>query len=250
MNVLIVEDEKHTAELLHEIIEKDSDFLVVKILDSISETVSYLSKHSEKIDLLFFDINLSDGHSFEIFKHIDIHIPVVFCTAYDEFTLTAIKNNGIDYILKPFNDDEIQNALHRFKNLAGQFSKKVNPFQIEQIVPKVEYQESFLTQQKEKSVVVKTSDIALFSIEYETVFIYTFDKKKSPVYKNLEYIESVCNLDQFFRINRQMLINRDNIISMEPYFNRKIIINLKIYSEEQPIVSRLKVSDFKKWLER
>lgn len=97
---------------------------------------------------------------------------------------------------------------------------------------------------------VKTSDIALFSIEYETVFIYTFDKKKSPIYKNLEYIESVCNLDQFFRINRQMLINRDNIISMKPYFNRKIIINLKISSEEQPIVSRLKVSDFKKWLER
>lgn len=250
MNVLIVEDEKHTADLLQEIIENDADFLVVKILDSIAGTVSYLSKHSVKIDLLFFDINLSDGLSFDIFKHIDIHIPVIFCTAYDEYTLQAIKNNGIDYILKPFQDEEIQKALDRYKNFIGQISQKLNPYQIEKIYSKNEFQDGFLTQQKEKSVIVKTSDIAFFSIEFETVYLYTFDKKKSMVFKNLEYIESVCDPNQFFRINRQFLVNKDAILSFEPYFNRKIILQLKVNSPEKVIVSRMKVTSFKEWLER
>lgn len=104
MNVLIVEDEAHTAALLQEIIEQDGQFMVVKHLESIVDTVDYLSKHQQNLDLLFFDIELADGQSFEIFKHVDITTPVIFCTAYDEFTLQAIKNNGIDYILKPFKE--------------------------------------------------------------------------------------------------------------------------------------------------
>ena len=100
MNVLIVEDESHTALLLQEIIEQDSDFIVVEKLESVVESVQYLSKHQKNLDLLFFDIQLADGHSFEIFKHIDVIVPVIFCTAYDEYAMNAIKNNGIDYVLK------------------------------------------------------------------------------------------------------------------------------------------------------
>ncbi|MCB0631668.1 MAG: response regulator, partial [Lewinella sp.] len=92
MNVLIVEDEKRTAELLKEMIEQNDDFLVVGIMEAVTEAVAYLSKHQQQLDLLFFDIQLADGHSFEIFHHIDVVIPVIFCTAYDEFTMQAIKN--------------------------------------------------------------------------------------------------------------------------------------------------------------
>jgi two-component SAPR family response regulator len=109
--------ESHNALLLQEIIEQDSDFIVVEKLESLVESVQYLSKHQKNLDLLFFDIQLADGHSFEIFKHIDVIVPVIFCTAYDEYAMNAIKNNGIDYILKPIKGEEIHKALNKYKNL-------------------------------------------------------------------------------------------------------------------------------------
>ncbi|MGC3979354.1 MAG: LytTR family DNA-binding domain-containing protein [Paludibacteraceae bacterium] len=252
MNILIVEDEIHTAQLLKEIIEHDKEFMVVNTVDSIVDTISFLDKYRQNIDLIFLDINLSDGHSFEIFKHIDIRIPVVFCTAYDEFTLQAIKNNGIDYILKPFKDQEIYDALSKYKQLVGAIREKIllsfTATSSQNAVCK--YQESFLTQQREKSFILYTKDVALFVIEFETVYCYTFDNKKHPVFKNLDYIESVCNPQQFFRINRQMLINRASIVSIEPYFNRKATLHLNINIGEKPIVSRLKVTPLKEWIEK
>lgn len=249
MNILLVEDEHHTAQMLQDIIETDKDFIVLKTLDSISDTVSYLAKYSQNIDLIFLDIHLSDGHSFEIFRHIDINIPVIFCTAYDEYALQAIKNNGIEYILKPFQDEEILNALQKFKQLAGRFRQETS-FKIPDYLPKASpYQESFLAQQKDKAIVVFTENISMFTIEQDIVYLYTFDRKRYPVFKNMEYVESVCDSRLFFRINRQMLINRNAIITIQPYFNRKVILELKVEPEDQPIVSRLKVTAFKGWLE-
>ena len=111
------------------------------------------------------------------------------------------------------------------------------------------YQDRFLTQYRDKSMVIETKDIALFSIEYETVFVYTNQGKKYPLYKKLDYFESVCNPQLFYRINRQMLVHKKAITSFEPYPNRKILLHLTIPNVEKAIVSRLKVSDFKKWLE-
>jgi DNA-binding LytR/AlgR family response regulator len=250
MNVLIVEDETHTASLLQEIIEQDSDFMVIEKLESVVEAVQYLSKYQKNIDLLFFDIQLADGKSFEIFKHVDIVVPVVFCTAFDEYTLQAIKNNGIDYVLKPFKEEEIHIALKKYKKLiANVQSKNPTPLQfwIDNTKP---YQKSFLTQYREKSIVVNVEDIALFYVAYDTVQLYTFTGDKFPLYKKLEYIESVCNPDEFFRINRQMLVSRKAIRSFEPYFNRKISLQLNIKLEDKAIVSRLKVRAFKAWLEK
>lgn len=251
MNILIIEDEPHTAQLLCDIIEKDRDFIVVKMIDSISDTIVYLNKHHQNIDLIFMDINLTDGHSFEIFKHIDISIPVVFCTSYDEYTMEAIKNNGIDYILKPFQDEEIYQALNKYKHLVNSIQSKISSFPktLDFKQPTTNYQDSFLTQQQEKSVVVYTKDIALFSIESEVVYIYTFDKKRLPVFKKMEYIESVCDPQLFFRINRQMLVNRSNIQAIEPYFNRKVVLHLNVNAREKAVVSRLSVTPLKKWIE-
>lgn len=249
MNVLIVEDEAHTASLLQELIEQDGDFLVTQKLESVVEAVEYLSKYQRNLDLLFFDIQLADGHSFEIFKHVDVLVPVVFCTAYDEYTLQAIKNNGIDYLLKPFKDEEIHAALAKYKRMRANLqAKQPAPFQPPGERAKA-YQQHFLTQFREKSVVKRVEEVALFLVEFENVYLYTFSGEKLPLFKKLEYIESVCDPQQFFRINRQMLVNREAILSFEPYFNRKIILNLRIQLDKQAIVSRLKVSPFKEWLE-
>lgn len=247
MNVLIVEDELHTSKLLKEIIEQDENFLVTERLESIAEAVQYLSSHQSKIDLIFLDIQLADGHSFEIFSHIEITVPVIFCTAYDEFTLQAIKNNGIDYILKPFKEEDIHAALQKYQRLAQTFRQRAAPSL--QFPVSGEYQHSFLTPYRDKTLVKNVKDIALFFIEWETVYMYTFSGEKFPLFKNLEYIESVCNPQQFFRINRQNLINRDAVLSIEPYFNRKIIIQTNLKHTKNLIVSRLKVTAFKEWLE-
>lgn len=250
MNVLIVEDELHTAELLQETIEQDPDFMVVEKLETILETVSYLSKHQKNLDLLFFDIQLADGHSFEIFKHVDVEVPVIFCTAFDEYAMHAIKNNGIDYVLKPIKEKEIHEALRKYKKLISnlQFSSSI-PVNFHNSVSQP-YQQHFLTQYREKTFIVRVEDIALFTVDNETVYLYTFDGKKYSLFKKLEYIESVCDDKQFFRINRQMLVNRKAVVSFEPYFNRKIVVSLNIQFEEKPVVSRLKVSPFKEWLEQ
>ena len=250
MNVLIVEDESQTAALLKEIIEEDKDFMVVARLESVAEAVHYLSRHQHNLDLLFFDIQLADGQSFEIFRHIDVVVPIVFCTAYDEFALKAIKNNGIDYILKPFKEKEIHNALQKYKKLIDKLSPgKAAPlqFQTEQTKP---YQQSFISQRREKSIVIGIEEVAMFLVENQTVYLYTLSGEKFPLFKKMEYIESVCDPNTFFRINRQMLVNRMAIHSFEPYFNRKIALQLTIKLQDRVVVSRLKVGAFKEWLER
>lgn len=250
MNVLIVEDELHTANLLKEIIEQDQDFMVVRQLESVEEAVGYLSKYQQNLDLLFFDIQLADGKSFEIFKHIDIITPIVFCTAYDSYTLEAIKNNGIDYVLKPFKESEIHSALDKYKRLLQTFGQrsKAKPVQFPRESAQ-NYQGHFLSQHREKTSVIKAEEVALFSVENETVYLYTLKGERHPVFKKLEYLEEVCDPQQFFRVNRQMLIHRMAITGFEPYFNRKVVVSLSIKFQEKIIVSRLKVSPFKNWLE-
>ncbi len=250
MNVLIIEDELHTSSLLQEIIEQDEDFMVIEKLESVVDAVQYLSKYQKNIDLSFFDIQLADGQSFEIFKHVDVVAPVIFCTAYDEYTLQAIKNNGIDYILKPFKEEEIHDALQKYKRMITNIqAKNISPVHF-RMEPSRQYQQRFLTQCREKSVVKRIEEIALFYVENEIVYLHTFTGDKFPLFKNLEYLESVCDPDQFFRINRKMLINRDAVTSFEPYFNRKIVLDLKTKLTDKAVVSRLKVARFKEWLER
>ncbi|RXK85695.1 LytR/AlgR family response regulator transcription factor [Filimonas effusa] len=250
MNILVVEDESHTADLLKEVIEQQGDFIVVNILDSIVATVAYLIRHHDEIDLIFLDIQLSDGLSFEIFKYVDVHIPVIFCTAYDEYTLQAIKNNGIDYILKPFEEEEVCQALKKYRNLLNAVHKTTILSPLFPPSAGITWQESFLVQQREKTIVVETTAVAAFAIEHEMLYLYTFKGEKYPLFKKMDYLESAVNPALFFRINRQMLVNKEAITSMEPWFNRKMILNLKVMLQEKAIVSRLKVSLLKEWLEK
>jgi DNA-binding LytR/AlgR family response regulator len=249
MKILIVEDEKRTAEYLKSIIEIQDQRQVVAILDSIEETVDYLSRHQKKLDLIFLDIQISDGNSFEIFKHIDVVIPVIFCTAYEQYTLAAIKNNGIDYILKPYQAAEINSALDKYDRLVTSIRAKSAHKKLSVGDQKKVYQQKFISRYKQKSEVIDISAIALFSIEYDIVYAYTIENQRHALFKKLDYYESVCDPQMFFRVNRQMLINRSAVMSIQPALNRKVAIESDCGIRQAIVVSRLKVTRFKRWLE-
>ena len=242
MNVLIAEDEEPTSELLKELIEANPKYLVVQTTDSIDSTVKYLDKHQDKIDLLFFDIQLADGESFEIFKQISISKPVVFCTAYNEHMLNAFKNNGIDYIMKPVLDEDIDNALQKFEKLTSTTVNGANNL-------KHDFQKAFIVHFRDKMIPISVSNIAFIRLSDEIVHIYNSKGEKHVIFKTLGEIEEVLDSNQFFRINRQMIVNRDAIKEIIPYFNRKVAVEFNFPIPERAIVSRLKVTPFMQWVE-
>lgn len=253
MNILIVEDERKTAELLKELIESQPDFLVVSVFDSIKNAVNYLSKNQEKIDLLFLDIQLADGQAFEIFEQLQVNVPVIFCTAYDEYLLRAFKNNGIDYILKPFDEDDIFKSLEKFNKLKSSLSKDslITSEKIESLFSKDKpLQKSFIVHYRDKMIPVAVDRIAFFHLENEIVNVYCFNKEKYSIFKKMDEIQSLLDDKLFFRINRQMIIHRKAVKEIEPYFNRKVIVKTSIPIPKKAIASRLKVSPFLKWLEK
>jgi two-component system, LytTR family, response regulator LytT len=252
MKILIVEDELKTANLLKEFIEWHAAYKVVAICESIEATVAYLRQHSQDLDVIFMDIQLSDGQCFEIFDKISVNLPVVFCTSYHEFTLKAFKNHGIDFIVKPFNEIDIRQTIAKVEGLKGNFVahnfKTLNLN--EALIQKPTYQTSFLIRFREKIYPVLVSDIAFVNLENETAYLYNFKGEKHPVFKTIDEIENTISPDQFYRINRQMLINRLAIKEIEPHFNQKIVVHLTVATPEKALVSRLKVAPFLSWVEK
>jgi two-component system, LytTR family, response regulator LytT len=251
MNILIIEDEKKTAVLLRDMIETHGERLVVNVCESIEESVVYLFKNQSKLDLIFMDIQLADGLSFEIFNQVQITIPVVFCTAYDDYTLKAFKNNGIDYILKPFKEEDIEQAFSKVELLKANFSTTTFDSAVFKnlLYPEPVLQTSFLVRYREKMIPLSVSDIAFVWLENEMVSLLNFKGEKYQIAKTLEQIEQAVSTKNFFRINRQMIVSRTAIKDIEPYFNRKVVVHLNVSLPEKAIVSRLKVSPFLEWIE-
>lgn len=251
MKILIVEDEHKTAQLLKELIEERSDYTVVAICDSVEAAVHYLQLHQHHLDVVFMDIQLSDGQSFEIFDQVAVKLPVIFCTSYNEYMLKAFKNNGIDYILKPFNEKDIHQAILKIEDLKSNFVKQSfeNLNLKELFVKEKTYQTSFLIRFREKIYPILVADIAFACLESDAVRLYNFKGEKHPILKTLDDIENVISPNQFHRINRQMIVNRKAIKEIETYFNQRIVVHLTIPVSEQIIVPRLKVAPFLSWVE-
>lgn len=238
MRILIVEDEPKTARLLRElVIEVDETSEVLSVCDSIRSTIAWLEGPGPKPDLIFMDIHLADGLSFEVFGKTRVEVPVVFCTAFEEYSLQAFKSSGIDYILKPFRKEDIQAA----------FAKVA---QLKRSLGGVPVHNSFLVRYRDKMYPVAVKDIALVAFEQEITYLYTFDGEKHPLFKGIDEVDSALDRARFFRINRQMVVNREAIKEIEPYFNRKVLVHINASPSEKPVVSRLKVTDFLKWVER
>lgn len=243
MNVLIIEDEFHTAGLLKEFIESKPDYQVVNICDSVSSSVNYLRNFASNIDLIFMDVQLADGESFEIFSEIEFQIPVVFCTAFDEYILKAFKNNGIDYILKPVKEEDVRNALLKMESLKKSLSKEPGPV-ASPVLP-----QTILVRKMEKMIPIDISRIGFLHLYNEQLNLYSLIGEKFTLFKTMDEMASKLDQNQFYRINRQMIVNRAAIKDIEPYFNRKVIVNFEFPTPKKAIVSRLKVSAFMDWLE-
>ena len=251
MNVLIVEDERKTAQLLQSFIENYDGFLVVNLCDSIESAVEYLEKHQDQIDLIFLDIQLADGESFVIFEQIDIQTPVVFCTAYDEYLMQAFNNNGVAYILKPFKEEDVHTALQKVLKLKHALVKTANGADGYVHEPvELSYNTSFVVRFRDKLFPVNVDEIAFVMINNEIVYLFNFKGEKHTVFKRLDEIEAAIDPHQFYRINRQMIVNRKAISEIAHYVNRKLLVSLKINTPEKAIVSRLKVTPFINWLEK
>ena len=243
MNVVIIEDEPLTAQDLKTcILAAEPSARVVAMISSVGESIAYFREQPAP-DLVFSDIQLGDGLSFSIFSANEQTIPVIFCTAYDEYALDAFRAAGIDYILKPYTPKDIAAALAKFRAFRGpspSYTAVAQSFGNRK-------QQSVLVFFKEKIVPVDVGDIALFYLRSDVTRLVTFGKQQYVVGRPLEELERTI-AGRFYRVNRQYLVNRRAIKDVSQYFGRKLLLNLSIPFDEKVTVGRLKTHEFLDWL--
>ncbi len=251
MNAIIIEDEKLSAEHLGNLLKKaDSSINVVAIFDSVKESVAAF-KSGIGADILFVDIHLGDGLSFDIFREISTDTPIIFITAYDEYAIRAFKLNSIDYLLKPVGFDDLKTALLKFRKYTPTdlSSMAENIVQAYQAIHK-KYKSRFMVRIGDSIVSVKTSDISHFIFEDGITLVVTNANNQYPIDFTLDQLESMLDSSEFFRINRKVVISINAIRKSGAYFNSRLKINASFLHPDSSIVSRERVNDFKEWLGR
>jgi len=253
IRIVVVEDEAATARsLIHILNEADQHITVVKTLGAVSDAVAWFNDHPDFYDLIFMDIRLADGLSFDIFKQTTISRPVVFVTAFNDYAITAFKNNGIDYILKPFDPDEIKSALDKYKNLTGAVEKPDGPALVELLAQignlTKSYKKSFLVHYRDKLIPLETAKIAWFYTANEVVYLRTIDDKQYIIESTMEQLEQQLDPTLFLRVSRQFILNRNAVIEAEFYFNGRLLVKVKPQPDEHIIISKAKSVEFKKWM--
>jgi two-component system, LytTR family, response regulator LytT len=252
MNILIVEDEELAQKKLQKTLGAvDASAKVVGITDSIQSTVGWLQSNPA-VDLILMDIELADGQSFEIFNLVPVNAPVIFTTSYDEYALKAFKVNSVDYLLKPVQTEDLQTALDKYKKLSAAKGADVNieslVKQIQQQMQPKEYRKRFLVKLAQKLISVEVGDIAYFYSDGRLNFFKTRDNKKFVVDYTMDELEDMLDPETFFRISRSFYVSIDAIEKIEDYFGNRLILTLKPVVDKEALVSREKVSDFKKWM--
>ncbi len=253
MNILIIEDEPHNAQILSEmIIQVKPNAVVLQKLESIDEALKYFANQHNNPDVIFADIQIADGLSFEIFTKISVKCPIIFCTAYDHYMMQAFKTNGIAYILKPVKEEDLRDAFAKYDTLKESLNPGTEIINLlkQKFSQKQSYKTSILVHFRERFIPVAVDKIACFVVENELLYIQTFDNVRYAVFKSMSEIESSIDPSLFFRINRQVLLHKHAIKEVQPYYNRKVIIITDLKIKEQLIVSRLKVTEFMNWIEQ
>ena len=258
MNVLIVEDEDLAVRKLQKLVQEvDSTLSIVGVTPSIEDTVDWLQNNASP-DLIFMDIELADGQSFEIFERADVRSTVIFTTSYDEYALQAFKVNSIDYLLKPIQREDLQRSLKKFHDLhsrngaaeapapAFNLDKLLREFQAQQ-QPK-DYRKRFLVRQGQRLLSVEVQDIAYFYTDERLSFFRTYTNQKFLVDYTLDELADALDPTNFFRINRGVIITHNAVEQMQPYFGNRLALTLKPSFDKEALVSREKVSDFKLWM--
>lgn len=251
MKVIIIEDEKPSARRLKRMLES-IDITTETMLHSVEESIQWFNTNAHP-DLIFLDIQLSDGLSFEIFDQVQVKSAIIFTTAYDEYALQAFKLNSIDYLLKPIDEEDLEAAVAKYKtrlpqktNIALDFEdiKKllVNP--IDRV-----YKKRFSVKVGQHLKLVNIDDVECFYSENKGTYLYTTEGRNYLLDTTLEALENELEPETFFRINRKFYININAIKDIISYTNSRLQIKLNNFNEDEVIVARERVKDFKNWLE-
>lgn len=251
MKVIIIEDEIKAAKSLANLILKVRPAVkIAATLQSIESAVNYLSQN-EGPDLIFMDVQLSDGLAFEILKSVKVHCPIIFCTAYGEYAMDAIKANGIDYLLKPFSQEDLQAAFEKVESFKNFFQQHTQP-DLEGLLKRIgldDGKKSFLVFKNHKYTTVQTDSIAFIYIRYDSSTIMTFDGQSYPIDQSMDQLQTVLSSKQFYRVNRQYLVNFSAIKEVEHYSARKLFIKLVVPSPDELLIGKEKTTAFLEWLE-
>lgn len=250
MNIIIIEDEKPAARLLQRKVEK-LGLEVKTMLHSVEEAVNWFNSNQHP-DLIFLDIQLSDGLSFEIFEQIDIKSAVIFTTAYDEYALRAFKLNSIDYLLKPIDEDDLEIAINKFKarNVAApslsldfEMIKKmlVNPMDRE-------YKKRFTIKMGQQLKMIAIEEVECFYSENKGTYLHTLDNRDYLLDNTLEQLETELDPKDFYRVSRKFIIPMKAIKEIQLHSNSRLKVILPTYKDDEVIVARERVNDFKEWL--
>ncbi len=255
MKIAIIEDEPIIAESLKLILmEIDSSISVMKILSSVKGSVEWLRLNQSSCDLLFMDINLTDGLSFEIFNQIESNTPIVFVTAFDQYALDAFTVNGVDYILKPFDKTKIKQSLEKIKSLTQTGLNSVTTESLQHLLEVVtsktitNKRKSYLVYHQDKIIPLAVEDISWFYKSNQVTYACTNSNKKYVIDDTLDKIQNEVSSVNFYRANRQFIISKNAIENISIYFNGRLIINILPKPDEKIIVSKAKSNDFKNWL--
>jgi DNA-binding LytR/AlgR family response regulator len=254
MKVVIIEDEIPAAEKLERYLLKyDATIQIIAQLDSVQSSVPWLQENQDNIDLIFMDIQLTDGLSFQIFQQVQVRKPVIFTTAYNEFALDAFKVNSIDYLLKPITFTDLSAGLHKLSVLREQFRLYTDQSQrIQQAFTASRsnaFKNRFMVKVGEHIRSITTDQISVLYAEGRDVYLVTNQNKKFIIDYTLESLEDVLDPQVFFRINRTFIVNINAIKDVLIYSNSRLKITLLQEFDKEIIVSREKVQDFKTWFD-
>lgn len=249
MDVLIIEDEELAARNLEKQLKKIvPDVNVLSKIDSIRGAVSWLSVN--RADLIFLDIHLSDGLSFSIFEQIEVDTPIIFTTAYDQYTLKAFKVHSIDYLLKPIDLKELKHSVEKYQKIINQGAKGDLQALLESFKPQKEFQKRFVVHAGQKIKMIKTEEVAWFNGSDKGTFLNTFTNKSYDIDFSLDKLEEIIDPEKFFRINRNYIINIEAIEEMYTLAKSRIKVELKPKPTDETLVSFNRMSSFRKWLNK
>lgn len=251
MKVLIIEDEKLAVDRLTRLLRTiDPEIEIVGNIPTVTGSVKWLTSHT--CDLIFLDIHLADGLSFGIFEQVQVDIPIIFTTAYDQYAIKAFQVNSIDYLLKPFNPKELEKSLQKYKTIFGH--KTTAHIDFSSLVAMIQsgesHQKRFVVHAGQKIKSIPAEDIAYFYADEKMVFLCTFDARNYIVDYTIDKLESGLNPEAFFRINRRFIINIKAIKEMYSYPKSRVKIELNPACNYETIVSIERSAKFKQWLNR
>jgi DNA-binding LytR/AlgR family response regulator len=251
MKVLVIENEKPAADkIIRQLKKIDKSIVVLGVAESVEEAVNRLQIKPEP-DLILMDIQLDDGLCFEIFEIIDVDTPVIFTTAYDEFTLKAFKVNSVDYLLKPVDDEMLEAAIKKFKRLYSENDPLKRDFKLLLNEFRNQYKSRFLIKIGERYRSVPVQEINHIHISERSVFLCDFQGKDYGIDYSLDQLQALLDPRKFFRINRECIVNIEAISLMHSFSSSRLQLTLKGYDKsDEFVVSRDKVTDFKRWIDK